>query len=54
MHYGRQSTMSWLAGLAREEEAAKSAMMAQFGKEVSDDDGRGDQAGDGRRAKEGV
>ena len=29
-------------------------MMAQFSKEVSDDDGEGDQAGDGRGAEEGV
>ena len=40
--------------LTREERAAKSAMMAQFGKEVSDDDGDGNQAEDGRGAEEGV
>ncbi len=40
--------------LAREEKAARSAMMAQFSKEVSDDDGDGNQTGDGRGAEEGV
>ena len=29
-------------------------MMAQFSKEVSDDDGDGNQTGDGRGAEEGV
>ena len=33
--------------LAREERVARSAMMAQFGKEISDENGDGDQAGDG-------
>ena len=37
--------------LAREEKAAKSAMMAQFGKEISDADGDGDQAGDGLKLR---
>ena len=39
--------------LARDEGAAKSAMMAQFSKEVSDDDGDGNQTGDGGGAEEG-
>ena len=39
--------------LVREGRAAKSAMIARFGKEVSDDDGDGNTARDGRGAEQG-